>query len=99
MSLLPRGETSLTLRTFWSHYLLVKHAYVGALQTTCPRREEGHRLKVDRAMDDNDQPVNREIGSATQVVDFATSSSEASQPQNVPTSQFPPGSKAEAVQP
>jgi hypothetical protein len=54
---------------------------------------------VDRAMDDNDQPVNREIGSATQVVDFATSSSEVSQPQNVPTSQFSPGSKAEAVQP
>jgi hypothetical protein len=50
-------------------------------------------------MDDNDQPVNRDIGSATQVVDFATSSSEVSQPQNVHTAQFPPGPKAEVVQP
>jgi hypothetical protein len=99
MSLLPRGETGLTLRTFWSHYLLIKHSFPGAFQTTCPRRGKSHRPMVDRAMDDNDQPVNRDIGSATQVVDFATSSSEVSQPQNVHTAQFPPGPKAEVVQP
>jgi hypothetical protein len=42
---------------------------------------------VGKAMDDEDQPVNAEIGSATQVVDFATIG-EVAQNGNVPDSEF-----------
>jgi hypothetical protein len=40
VSPLPRGETSLTLRTFWSRYDIVTHTCAGTLQPTFQKKRE-----------------------------------------------------------